>query len=178
MKPTSCLFLIACTLLAGSPAQGAAPSAANASPPTETGASRTDVLSVVQAFFDAMAARDPVACRRTLLADGQLCAVSEPPKSGGPSRRTLGEFADGVSTWKQRPLERIWNPTVLVHGRVATISAPYDFHRDGKFSHSGLDLFTLVQTDDGWKIASLVFTVEPHTPSQHPDGPPKVTARK
>ena len=36
-----------------------------------------------------------------------------------------------------------------------------DFHLDGKFTHCGTDIFTLVKTADGWKISGGIYTVEP-----------------
>ena len=135
-------------------------------------ADKAAVLAVVQRFLDALAARDPAACRATLAAEGQLQAMNEGPKGPSMSYRLLGDFADRLSTWKEPPLERIWNPTVLLQGRLATVWAPYDFHRDGKFSHSGIDVFTLMRAGDDWKIVSLAFTMQPNVPSQHPAGPP------
>jgi hypothetical protein len=99
-------------------------------------------------------------------------------KGTAVSRRTLDEFVARFGTAKESVLERMWDPTVLIHDRLATVWTPYDFHRDGKFTHSGIDVFTLARTDTGWKILDLAFTVEPSTPSQHPAGPPPATAKK
>jgi hypothetical protein len=134
---------------------------------------KASVLAVVQRFLDSLAARDPVACKATVAAEGQLQAMNEGPNGRTMTYRLLGEFADRLSTWKERPLERIWSPTVLVQGRIATVWAPYDFHREGKFSHSGIDVFTLMRAGDEWKIVSLAFNMQPHVPSQHPAGPPR-----
>jgi hypothetical protein len=41
---------------------------------------------------------------------------------------------------------------------MAQVWAPYDFHLDGKFSHCGVDMFTLVQGKDGWRIAAIAYT--------------------
>lgn len=130
------------------------------------------VLAVVQRFFDAMAARDSAACRATLAPEGQIQVLNEQADGAKLSVRGLGDFAERVATWKERPLERIWNPTVLVDGRIAMVWAPYDFHRDDKFSHSGIDVFTLMRSGEEWKIVSLAFTIRPHVPSSHPAGPP------
>ncbi|MFQ5529997.1 MAG: hypothetical protein ACE5FP_06550, partial [Gemmatimonadota bacterium] len=55
-------------------------------------------------------------------------------------------------------LERMWDPTVHIDGRLATVWTPYDFYRDGEFSHCGVDVFVIARTGDGWKIVSLVDT--------------------
>jgi hypothetical protein len=68
-------------------------------------------------------------------------------------------------------LERMWDARVLIHGRIAVLWTPYDFHRDGKFSHCGVDAFSLVKTDDGWKIAGFIYTVEPEGCRPSPLGP-------
>ena len=139
---------------------------------TENPAAAKDVLAVVQRFFDAMAARDPAACKATLAPEGQMQVLNE-ATDAATGFRVLGDFADRLPTLKQRLLERIWNPTVLVQGRIAVVWAPYDFHRDGKFSHTGIDVFTLMQAGGEWKIVSLAFTMQPNVPSQHPAGPPQ-----
>ena len=137
-----------------------------------TAGERESVIEVVQTFFDTMAAKDAEGARSTLLADGQYYAVRDDPGGLVVRRRTHEEYLTGIATGKDRPLERMWDATVMVHDRIAMVWTPYDFHRNGKFSHSGVDVFTVIRTDGGWKIAGVVFTVEPDAPSRHPAGPP------
>ena len=40
------------------------------------------------------------------------------------------------------------------------MSTPYDFWIDGKFSHCGIDAFDLIKTEEGWKLAGGVYTIE------------------
>ncbi len=51
-------------------------------------------------------------------------------------------------------------PRVLVRGRVAQVWGEYEFLRDGKFSHCGVDAVSLFKTVEGWKIATIVYTAE------------------
>jgi hypothetical protein len=60
-----------------------------------------------------------------------------------------------------------------VSGRVATVTAPYDFHLDGAFSHCGTDIFTLVNGPQGWRISGGVYTVIKQGCPPSPLGPPK-----
>ena len=85
---------------------------------------------------------------------------------------THREFLDQLTTPGADWLERLWNPTVLVHGSMAVVWAEYDFHRDGAFSHCGVDAFSLFKTADGWKIAGTTYTVEPTGCEESPLGPP------
>jgi len=69
--------------------------------------------------------------------------------------------------------ERGYHPTALVSGPVAMVWLPYDFYQDGKWSHCGVDVFTLLKTDGGWRIATLAWSVDqPPACAPHPDGPP------
>lgn len=72
-----------------------------------------------------------------------------------------------------RLTERGHHPTVLVQGPVAMVWLPYDFYQDGKWSHCGVDVFTLLKTGDSWRIATLAWSVDqPPACAPHPDGPP------
>lgn len=162
-------FLFALAILFAPLARSAPAPTANPPEP----AARSAVLAVVQKFFDAMAAGDVEASRSTLLPDGQFYAVrADAGAAATARRRTHEEYLARLGEGKERLLERMWEATVLVHENVAMVWTPYDFHRDGVFSHGGVDIFTLVRTDAGWRIASLVFTVEPQPRSKNPAGLP------
>jgi hypothetical protein len=121
---------------------------------------RDAVLKTVQAFFDTMTARDVEAARKVLQPQGRFHAMRM--RDGKPDVRAFANeeyFAD-LQASKQTMQERIWNPEVRVHGLIGSVWAPYDFWIDGKLSHCGVDLFDLIKTDEGWKIAGGVYTVE------------------
>jgi hypothetical protein len=123
-------------------------------------ADRDEVLKVVQAFFDTMTAADVEGARKILQPQGRFHAMRM--RDGKPDVRAFANeeyFAD-LQASKQKMRERIWNPEVRVSGAIATLWAPYDFWIDGKFSHCGIDAFDLIKTEDGWKIAGGVYTVE------------------
>jgi hypothetical protein len=65
---------------------------------------------------------------------------------------------------KERVIDEIMRDkevTVQIHKQIAMVWAPYDLWVNKKFSHCGVDVFTLIKTNQGWKIASLIYTVEP-----------------
>ena len=131
------------------------------------------VTAAVQALFDAMAAKDSQKALALVIPDGQLQSVR---KTDGPAvarGRTLEAFANGLATQKAPMLDRMWNPEVHVTGPIASLVARYDFHLDGKFTHCGTDIFTLVKTAEGWKISGGIYTVEPTGCEPSPLGVPK-----
>ena len=54
----------------------------------------------------------------------------------------------------------MWDPVAMVHGRLAMVWAPYDFWVGGEWSHCGIDAFTLVEADAGWRVSSISYTSE------------------
>ena len=70
--------------------------------------------------------------------------------------------------------ERGFRPEARVNGPVAMVWYPYDLYLDGQWSHCGVDVFTLIRTDDRWRIATMSWSAEqPPVCEKHPDGPPK-----
>ena len=119
------------------------------------------VLKTVQKFFDSMTRRDVNAAKEVMLPDGQFYSVREGAGPFNLRRRTHREYFESVKEGTGEFVEKMRNPTVLIHGRIAVVWTPYDFHVSGKFSHCGVDAFTLIKMQDGWKIAGIAYTVEP-----------------
>ena len=126
----------------------------------------------MQTFFDTMAAKDVEGARRILQPQGRFHGMSI--RDGKPVVRAFSNeeyFAD-LQASKQKMRERIWNPEIKVNGLIATLWAPYDFWVDGKYSHCGVDQFDFIKTEEGWKIAGGVYTLETEC-SPSPLGPLK-----
>ena len=52
--------------------------------------------------------------------------------------------------------ENLKDYIVQSDGNVAHVWTPYEFYADGKFSHCGANSFTLVYTDESWKIFNII----------------------
>lgn len=128
------------------------------------------VVSAVQKVFDAMAAKDTVALRGAFLPDARLVSVGP---DGRVNSTAAADWAARIGGITDAILERMWSPRVLVDGRMATLWAPYDFHRAGKFSHCGIDTVTLIGQQGEWKVATFAYTVKREGCGPSPLGPPK-----
>jgi hypothetical protein len=124
-----------------------------------------EVVAVAQKFMDVLAARDPAAGKAILVPEARYFTIRP---DGTMTAASLSEVMDRLPARTERLLERMFEPLARVSGRIAMVWAPYDFHRDGKFSHCGVDVFTLLKTAAGWRIASLAYTVEPSGCPQRP----------
>jgi hypothetical protein len=147
-------------------AAAASASAAPAASPEQ------EVVKTVQALFDAMAARDESAIKALMTADATLASLRTNQTT---SSLTGAEFAARIAAAKEPLLERMWQPKVLVEGGIATLWAPYDFHRNGRLTHCGVDSVTLFETPSGWRISGVYFSVvEAAKCAPSPLGPPAV----
>ena len=133
---------------------------------------RDQVLKIVQGFFDAMGKSEAEALRILAVPGSQITVAPRPGTDAPVRRRMIEADIDSLKANKNQLFERMWNPTVLIEGRIAVVWTPYNFHRNGKFTHNGTDVFTLMKLTDGWKIVSIAYTVEPEAPTRHPAGPP------
>lgn len=57
--------------------------------------------------------------------------------------------------------EKMLSAEVKVHGRIAMAWVPYTLNINQQFNHCGIDVFTFFKTNEGWKIVSLDYSVEP-----------------
>jgi hypothetical protein len=128
------------------------------------------VVAAVQTLFDGMSAHDGAKIRSVMTADARLTRIrGDQPAVTVP----LEQFLKGIESSQARILERMWDPKVLLRGRLAAVWAEYDFHADGKFTHCGIDSFLLVKAADAWKITTIAYTMETEGCAPSPLGPPK-----
>jgi len=118
-----------------------------------------DAVAAVQKLFDGMAAHDAAAIKSTMLQDARLYSVRADGSMGAST--LANDFANQIASAKVALIERFTaEPKVLIRGRMAQVWGEYELLRDGKFGHCGVDSASLFQTSEGWKIATIVYTVE------------------
>lgn len=120
-----------------------------------------EVLLKVQQFFDALETQDTVLFKSILLPEGQLWAISEQEND---VRYSMGLFRDRLKTFINPARiirEKALSSEVKIHDRIAMAWVPYTLDVSGKFSHCGVDLFTMLKTKEGWKIVTAAYTIEP-----------------
>jgi hypothetical protein len=117
-----------------------------------------DAIAIVQKLFDGMFAHNAEMIRSTVTADSRFFYVRG---DSAPMSTTAEDFITHISSMNGELLERFTSkPTVLIHGRMAQVWGQYEFLRDGKFVHCGIDSISLFRASDAWKIASIAYTAE------------------
>jgi hypothetical protein len=115
------------------------------------------ILAVVDRFMIAISTND-FALMAQLRAEGSVNIV-ERPQAGGTlvTRRPFAPDGSKPGNFK----ERYWDPVVRVRGSLAVVWTPYEFWRDGKTSHCGVDVFEMFKEQGTWRIGNMMWTVEP-----------------
>jgi hypothetical protein len=117
-----------------------------------------EAIAVVQRTLDGIAAHDGAMIRSTMLPDARIYVARD---AAVPTHTELADMIAQIAADKSVLLERFTSPPrVLIRGRMAQVWGEYEFLRDGKFSHCGVDSASLFKTADGWRIASLSYTTE------------------
>lgn len=141
--------IIAAALLA----VGAAPAAAQ-----EVDYDNDGALAAVGAFLDAFGKKDADAMRALVTDKGFLAMVEE---RDGPDRTVLRDLHEVIAALAASPgtiSEPIWGERTMADGPVAMVWANYDVYLNGKHSHCGVDIFTLMRVDNVWKISTITYS--------------------
>lgn len=120
-----------------------------------------EILLKVQQFFDALEKQDTLLFKSILLTNGQVWAISEKENAAKYSMRQFSDFMKTLINPARIIQERMLSSEIKIHNRIAMAWVPYTLDISGKFSHCGVDLFTFLKTDEGWKIATAAYTIEP-----------------
>ena len=167
-------FMLVASVLAPAVALPSSASASALSTAESQESEKKAVLAAVQKLFDAMKAGDAEKAAEVLVIEGQFLSVRPGESEDATVIRAqsnevfLEQLAGAENEW----LERMWDAEVKIHGNLAMVWTPYDFHRAGEFSHCGIDIFTLLKGSGGWQVTNISYNVisEGCTPS--PLGPP------
>jgi hypothetical protein len=157
---------LACSFAYAAPAAAQRPLAPEAKNPAQAA-----VLAIVDSALVAINSGDLIALSDLMIPEGQVFPSREQDGVGAYSARTV---ASQRAAGRRAPIiERGFNPEVRIAGTIAMVWLPYDLYREGRWSHCGIDLFTLVQVGSAWRIANLTYTIEqPPACGEHPDGVP------
>jgi ketosteroid isomerase-like protein len=172
----SFILVQGCTAPAESGDPNSAESAVEMGPAGEAATSHAAeselVAGVAEDFLAALSAADTAILAAHLTPDAMIYSVRD--GEAGPALRSVfrEDFLASLGGEDQELLERMWEPVVQVHGRVAMVWTPYDFYLNGAFSHCGTDVFTLLKDLEGWKIASITYNVVREECPPSPLGPP------
>ncbi len=119
------------------------------------------IRAAINQAFDGMRKKDTSMVRQVLHPSCTLKSIG---------KNKTGEVRlqeDAISEWLKQIVmkregvildERLTSYDIKIDAEMAMAWTPYEFYIGEKFSHCGVDMFTLMKTDKGWKIIGIVDT--------------------
>ena len=121
-----------------------------------------EVEDVIKTFFEGFHKGDTLLMKQTM-ADELILQTASKNKEGKDILKTddVKDFIKAIGSG--RPVTDKWEEhissyTVKVDGNMANAWTEYEFWRDGKFSHCGVNSFQLFHDNGAWKIIYLIDT--------------------
>ncbi len=151
------------------------PESANANQDLPKHPETANITAAVDQFINAISNQDTTAFRDVMLPEGAAIALfTREDGSQGYGWRMAEQDVAMLGSATEPMLERVWEPEIRVDGRLASVWTRYDFYQNEAFSHCGTDAFHLIKTEGAWKVASIIYTIEPDVAScpQSPLGAP------
>ena len=128
-------------------------------------------IAVADSVLAALSRGDRVTLARLVLDSSVVGSAGVRDGVERLSLRTWGLYINrtGPATFT----ERGFDATARMQDRVAQVWMPYDLYLGDKWSHCGVDSFTLMKSEGRWRVAALIYTIEqPPACRKHPAGPP------
>lgn len=132
---------------------------------------RAQVLALADSALATISRNDFVALTDLMLDSAVTFSAGE--RDGKAWTRSRTRAAERAMQSDRKFTERGFDPQVMISGPIAVVWLPYDFYLDGAWSHCGVDVFTLLRAEAGWRIATIAWSVaQPPACRAHPGGPP------
>ena len=132
---------------------------------------KIEIKATINKLFAAMKAGDSTMARSVFHPNAILESVGFSEKTGKNYfhyERNLDGFIKSIGS----PHAEVWEEIpgkyeIKIDNQLAQVWVPYEFYLSGKFSHCGVDIFTLYNdnfsaktaTKANWKIAYLIYTM-------------------
>src|SRR5580698_4951764 len=171
---SSVVFALTILTAAASFAQSPSPAERNEATPASTASDTVDVQHVIDAYHEAVLTHDGSRLAHLFLPQGGMWlnvlsdeayarAKAKSPDAVKIRVGSYTDFAKLVSTSKAS-----FNPTHThlqenSDGTIASVYFDFVFLVDGKEQNRGSETWVLVKGTEGWKIAAITYSSNPHT---------------
>ena len=119
-----------------------------------------EVKNVIETFFQGFHAKDSVVMQSVCSDKLILQSVISNTKGTKLINESPRDFYHSIATIPvATPFEeKLLDYTVQVDGAMAHVWTPYEFFINGKFSHRGVNAFTMYKENENWKIVYIIDT--------------------
>lgn len=130
---------------------------------------KAEVQHIVDQFQASLKAHDAKTLESLFLPQGTswFTTLGEPSFSNVKAKHpeaprykagTVKEFVDYVGSSKGAIEERFHDIRIDTDGAVASVYFDFEFVVDGKVGNHGAETWQMIHTNDGWKIAAMLYS--------------------
>lgn len=119
-----------------------------------------EIKDVIVTFFKGFHAKDSTMIKSVCAKNMILQSIAESSKGSQIKNQIPQDFYRSIATIPSTMLfeERLLDYSIQVDGSMAHVWTPYEFYVNNKFSHKGVNAFTLFKDNGLWKIVYLIDT--------------------
>lgn len=124
-------------------------------------AQKQEIQKCIESFFEGFHQRDSTKIKLVCSDKMILQSISESTVKGNKlSDESAKDFYKSIASIpsNMKFQEKILSYNIQIDGTMAHVWTPYEFYLNDKFSHSGVNAFTLFKEKDSWKIIYLIDT--------------------
>ncbi len=123
---------------------------------------KKQILQKLNSFFKVLENKDTAIYNTLVFANAQIWTVRNQNDTLKNSMRSFADDMKKLIAMNNVIEEHPLSFEIKIHNDIAVAWVPYTLSLSGKFSHCGVDVFTLLKTSDGWKIVNASYSVEPN----------------
>ncbi|TDO29130.1 nuclear transport factor 2 family protein [Sediminibacterium goheungense] len=117
------------------------------------------IKETIDSFFLSLEKQDTTLLKNVVFIDGQLWRVSNISNSRKFDMRDFrADINKLISKNKVKEIPHRYE--IKIHNGIAMAWVPYEFLVNEKFSHCGVDVFTLIHASGVWKIVNASYTID------------------
>ncbi len=119
-----------------------------------------EVKDVIVTFFKGFHAKDSTIIKSVCAENMILQSIAESSKGTQLKNQSSKDFYHSIATIPPTILfeEKLLDYSIQLDGAMAHVWTPYEFYVNNKFSHKGVNAFTLFKDNGLWKILYLIDT--------------------
>ncbi|MFN3666960.1 MAG: hypothetical protein ACK4S0_12410 [Sediminibacterium sp.] len=117
------------------------------------------IKKTIHTFFLSLEKQDSILYKSAVLLDGQIWRINN---TSNPKKYDMRDFRTDITKLvsKNKLKEIPYRFDIKILNGIAMAWVPYEFYLNEQFTHCGIDVFSLIETQDGWKIVSLSYSIE------------------
>ncbi len=115
---------------------------------------------VIETFFESFHQKDTVSLSGYFMRDARLASVQNSLDGVRTKKESVEDFIKAIGSIPDDLSfeERLLDFNVVDASGMTLVLTPYEFYVNGRFSHCGTNVFTLVKMESEWKILALYDT--------------------